>query len=459
MSKVLLKNAHAVVSCDINDTVYKNCDILIDSPQILQIGSDLEADQAQVIDCTGKVIYPGLIGTHHHFFQTFIRNRMVIDYPSMTVMEWLDRVYPIFAKVDEEIMYYSSLTAMADLVKHGCTTAFDHQYNHTKGHGVYMIDQQVKGAELLGVRYVGGRSANTLPMENGSPIPPEILETTDSFLEDCERLINKYHNKERYAMTQIVVAPCQPINSYPETFSESAKLARKHGVRLHTHLGEGENAGMVERYGMRSLDWCEEQGFIGDDVWFAHCWELTEDEFAKLGRYGSGVSHCPTPAILGGFPIIDMKAIQKTGAIISIGCDGSSTNDSSNLLDTLRISYLMQAWHNKERGGSVTPYEILKMATVNGAHTLGRQELGHLDSGQAADLFAIDIQKLEHVGATHDLKNFLPKSGYTGEVDFTMVNGEIIFKDGDLTLINEEQLHEEALQVSNKISVLFEQSN
>ena len=457
MSKILLKNAHAIVTCDSDDNVYKNCDVLIDSPQILDIGLNLHDEDAEVIDCTGKVIYPGLIGTHHHFFQTFVRNRMVIDYPSMTVMEWLDRVYPIFAKVDEKIMYYSSLTAMTDLVKHGCTTAFDHQYNHTKDNGVYMIDQQVEGAEKLGVRYVGGRSANTLPMEDGSPIPPEILETTDGFLADCERLINKYHDRDRYAMTQIVVAPCQPINSYPETFSESAKLARKHGVRLHTHLGEGENAGMVERYGMRTLDWCEEQGFIGDDVWFAHCWELTEAEFAKLGKYNSGVSHCPAPAILGGFPILDMKSIQRTGTTISLGCDGSSTNDSSNMLDTLRIAYLMQAWYSKERGGAVRPYDLLKMATVNGAHTLGREELGLLGQGQAADLFAIDIEKLELVGALHDLMNFLPKAGYTGEVDFTMVNGDIIFKQGELTRINEEQLQKEALRAYEKISVLFDE--
>lgn len=456
MSKLLLKNVHAIVTCDSEDTVHHLCDVLIDPPRILSIGKCLEDSEASVIDCSGKVIYPGLIGTHHHFFQTFVRNRMEIDYPSITVMEWLDRVYPIFANVDEDIMFHSSLTAMTDLVKHGCTTAFDHQYNHTKEKGVYMIDQQVKGAGMLGVRYVGGRSANTLPMEMGSPIPPEILETSDGFLEDCQRLIEKYHDRERYSMSQIVIAPCQPINSYPETFSEAANLARKYGVRLHTHLGEGETEGMVERYGMRSLDWCEEQGFIGDDVWYAHCWELTHEEFQKIGRYGAGVSHCPAPAVLGGFPILEMHKIRETGTLLSLGCDGSSTNDSSNMLDTLRMTYLMQAWHSKKRGGTVTPYDILKMGTANGAKTLGRPELGWLGVDQAADLFAIDIEKLELVGATHDLLNFLPKAGYTGEVDFTMVNGEIIFKDGHLTRVDEDQLRRDAEKSSRKISSLFD---
>lgn len=455
MGKILFKNIKAIVTCDDDDTIIRDCDMLVEEPRIVEIGFNLDDEGADVIDCTNKVIYPGLINTHHHFFQTSVRNRMVIDYPSITVMEWLDRVFPIFANVDEEIMYYSSLTAMADLVKHGCTTGFDHQYTHTKGHGVYMIDQQVKAAREIGMRYVGGRSANTIPEDEGSPIPYEIHETTEEFLNDCERLINAYHDKDKYAMSQIVIAPCQPINSYPETFTESAILARKHGVRMHTHLGEGENAGMMGRYNMRTVDWCEERGFIGEDVWFAHCWELTEEEFEKLGRYKSGVSHCPTPAALGGFPILDMEMILEKGVTLSLGCDGSSTNDSSNLLDTIRIAYMFQSWHSKLRGGSVTPYQIMQMATRGGARSLGRPELGWLGSDQAADFFAIDLGKLEYVGATHDLYNFIPKVGYTGEVDFTVINGRIVFSDGKLTFVDEYALSEKATESQKKIENLF----
>lgn len=467
MQKILLKNAEAIVSCDDEGRVYQHCDILIENNIITQIGSNISLNNScdttskkivdEVIDCKGKVIYPGLINTHHHFFQTFVRNRLSIDYPSMTVIDWLYKIYNIFSHIDEEMIFYSSLVAMADLLRHGCTTAFDHQYCHTKPNGIYMLDKQFEAAQLLGIRYVGGRGGNTLPMDKGSTIPAAMLETTDEFLYDCERLISRYNDPNPFSMSQIVVAPCQPVNCFRETFTGSVDLARKHGVKLHTHLGEGENAIMSERYGMRTLDWCEDCGFIGEDVWFAHCWELTEDEFKKLGHYGSGVSHCPAPAVLGGFPILNMKQIQSTGTVLSLGCDGSATNDSSNLLDTLRMAYLMQTWHSKSRGACVTPYEILKMATRGGAKTLGRSELGQLSPGKAADLFAIDFNHLQYVGCLHDPANIIPRIGYTEQVDFTMVNGKMVFRNGELLLVDEKELKQKADASQQRINVLVDQ--
>ncbi|HHW93276.1 MAG TPA: amidohydrolase [Clostridiaceae bacterium] len=458
MTRILLKNPEAIVSCDREDRVFRNHHLIVENEIIVSITDSIDQDALfdEVIDCSGKVIYPGLINTHHHFFQTFVRNRLSIDYPSMTVIEWLDKIYRVFANFDEEMIYYSSLTAMSDLVKHGCTTAFDHQYCHTKPNGIKMLDQQVKAATEIGIRYVGGRGGNTLPREKGSTIPAPMLETTEEFIADCERLIKTYHDNRPFSMTQIVVAPCQPLNCYSDTFVESVELARKYGVRMHTHLGEGENPLMVERYGMRSLDWCEERGFVGKDVWFAHCWELTPEEFVKLGKYGSGVSHCPAPAVLGGFPILDMRQIRDTGAIISLGCDGSATNDSSNLLDTLRMTYLMQAWHSKVRGGCVTPYDVLLMATRGGAKTLGRPEIGSLESGKAADLFALDLNRLEYVGGLHDIANIIPRMGITEQVDFTMINGKLVFYNGELQLVNEYELKKEADKCQQRINELVD---
>lgn len=458
MTRILLKNPEAIVSCDREDRVFRNHHLIVENEMIVSITDSIDQDALfdEVIDCSGKVIYPGLINTHHHFFQTFVRNRLSIDYPSMTVIEWLDKIYRVFANFDEEMIYYSSLTAMSDLVKHGCTTAFDHQYCHTKPNGIKMLDQQVKAATEIGIRYVGGRGGNTLPREKGSTIPTPMLETTEEFIADCERLIKTYHDNRPFSMTQIVVAPCQPLNCYSDTFVESVELARKYGVRMHTHLGEGENPLMVERYGMRSLDWCEERGFVGEDVWFAHCWELTPEEFVKLGKYGSGVSHCPAPAVLGGFPILNMRQIRDTGAIISLGCDGSATNDSSNLLDTLRMTYLMQAWHSKVRGGCVTPYDVLLMATRGGAKTLGRPEIGSLESGKAADLFALDLNRLEYVGGLHDIANIIPRMGITEQVDFTMINGKLVFYNGELQLVNEYELKKEADKCQQRINELVD---
>jgi len=442
--KKLMRNVRAIISCDASDTVYYDSDILIEGYQIKQIGKNLSSEGCDVVDGSSYFVYPGLVNTHHHFFQTFVRNLITIDYPNLLVVDWLDLIYPIFAQIDSEVIYYSSLTAMADLLKHGCTTAFDHQYCYTKKTGKSAVDRQMEAASQLGIRYHAGRGCNTLEKSKGSTIPDEMLETTDEFLADCERLVKSYHNSGPNSMSQIVVAPCQPINSYRETFIESAALARRLGVRLHTHLGEGENPIMLERCGKRTLAWAEEIGFVGSDVWYAHGWELQRDEYEVMGKTGTGLSHCPAPAVLGGFPIIDIPAMQNEGMNISLGCDGSATNDSSNLLDSLRMAYLAQSYHSKSRGGAPSSYEMLKLATVNGARTLGREDIGSLEEGKAADLFAVDVSRLELAGTLHDPKNLLARTGVVGEVALTMVGGEVVFQDGQLTKVDEALLAHQA---------------
>lgn len=451
MSKILIKNAKAIVTCDEKDNVFYDSDMLIDGPKIAAIGKDIKAEDAEVIDASGKFVYPGLVNTHHHFFQTFVRNMTTIDYPNLTVMDWIDKIYRIFQKIDDNVIYYSSLTAMADLLKHGCTTAFDHQYCYTTATGKRPVDRQMEAAAQLGIRYSAGRGGNTLPREKGSSIPAAMVESTDEFIKDCERLIDKYHDAAPYAMNQIIVAPCQPINCYKDTFVESLKLARDKGVRLHTHLGEGESEGIKERYGMRTVEWCREMGFVGEDVFYAHAWELTPEEYKVLAETKTGISHCPAPAVLGGFPILDIKKLTEMGILVSLGCDGSATNDSSNELDALRMAYLMQSYHTKERGGCTSAYDMLKVATINGAKMLGRPELGSLEIEKGADLFMIDTNKLELTGALHDPKNMLARVGVTGPVWMTMVNGKVVYKDGHLTGVDEEKLAREGEEVCTKV--------
>ncbi len=449
--RLLIKNAAAVVSCDATDTVYRDADLLIEGGRILSIGKNLEGAAAETLDAAGKFVYPGLVNTHHHFFQTFVRNLVTIDYPNMLVVEWLDKIYRVFQLVDPDVIYYSSLTAMADLLKHGCTCAFDHQYCYTKATGKSPVDRQMEAAQLLGIRYHAGRGVNSLPRQMGSTMPENMLETTDEYLKDCERLIALYHDPKPLSMRQIVLAPCQPINSFKETFTETIKLAREKGVRMHTHLGEGENPIMLERVGMRTLDWCREIGFIGPDVWYAHGWELNPDEFRVLAETGAGVSHCPAPAVLGGFPILDIKAMMDAGVSISLGCDGSATNDSSNLLDSLRMAYLMQSFHSKQRGGAVSSYDMLKIATVGGAKALGRDDLGSLAPGKAADLFMVDADALELTGTLHDPKSLLARVGVTGPVWLTMVNGAVVYKDGRLQRVDERALAREGETVCDRV--------
>ena len=451
----LIRNARAIVTCDGTDRVYWGADLLVRGPEIVQIGPNLaeslEEPCGQVIDASDCFVYPGLINTHHHFFQTFVRNLRTIDYPNMTVPEWLDKAYRVFQAVDGDVIFYSSLTAMADLLKHGCTCAFDHQYCYTSFTGKTPVDRQMEAARMLGIRYHAGRGVNTLPREKGSTMPEGMVETTDEYLEDCDRLIRLYHDPEPFAMSRIVMAPCQPMNCYLETFRDTVQFARERGVRMHTHLGEGENEIMVERWGKRTLDWCGDLGFIGEDVWYAHGWELLPEEYAVLGRTGTGVSHCPGPAILGGFPILPIRQMEEAGVCVSLGCDGSATNDSSSLLDSMRTAWMMQAWHSKERGGCISPYEMLKIATVNGARTLGRPDLGSLEPGKGADLFLVDAGTLELTGTLHDPRNLLARVGVTGHVKLTMVNGRVVFADGHLTGVDERKLAREGEAVCTRV--------
>lgn len=449
--KTLIRNAKAIVTCDAQDHVYFDADLLIDGDHIESIGKLPDAAADEIIDARGKFIYPGLINTHHHNFQTFVRNLKTIDYPNMTVPEWLDKIYRIFQHVDDDVIYYSSVTAFADLIKHGCTTAFDHQYCYTTATGKKPVDRQMEAAKMLGIRYHAGRGTNTLPREKGSTMPENMLETTDEFLSDCDRLIKMYHDPKPYSMSQIVMSPCQPMNCYKETFEETVKFARERKVFMHTHLGEGENQTMVERWGKRTLDWCEDIGFAGKDVWYAHCWELSMDEFKRMAAAGTGVSHCPAPAVLGGFPILPIKQMLEAGVHVSLGVDGSATNDSSNLLDALRMAYIMQCFYSKERGGAVSAYDMLKVATVEGARTLGRDDLGCLAPDMGADLFMIDAEALELTGTEHDPKNLLARCGVTGNVYMTVINGKIVYRDGRLCGVDEGKLREEGEKVCTRV--------
>ncbi len=452
MSTVLLKNARAIVTCDAQDTVYTNGDILISDKKILQIGPNLSVpENTKTIDCTGKIIYPGLINTHHHFFQSFVRNISKIECYNMTLLEWLDEIYRIFVRLSDEDIYYASLTAMADLIKHGCTTAFDLQYCYTPYTRNNPIDRQMDAASKIGLRFHAGRGVNTLPHHLGSTIPDGMVETTENYLKDARRLIHDHHDSSPYSMHQIVLAPCQPTNCYEETFTKSVDLARDTGVHLHTHLAEGENAAMVERYGMRSLDWCEKHGFIGENVWFAHCWELNDDEYKKLAYYGSGISHCPEAAMLGGVNILHLKRLKELQVPVGLGCDGSATNDGSSMLSCIRTGFLLQAYHCKQRGGCVSAYDLLRAATTDGAKLLGRSDIGSLEINKAADLFAIDTERLDMVGAAHDPKDLLGRVGYQNDVWMTMINGQIVFHNGKLQRINESELYSEAEHVCHTL--------
>ncbi len=445
MAKTLIRGAKAVVSCDEKDSIYHNVDILVDGPAVAAIGPGLPAGDALVIDAAGMLVYPGLVNTHHHFFQAFVRNLTTIDRPNLHLLDWLEEIYKVFVLMDEECIYYTALVCMADLLKHGCTSAFDQHYCYTPLAGCAGIDRQFEAARQTGIRFFAGRGTNTLPPALGGNMPMGMLENTETYLADCRRLIDTYHDDSLYAMRQVVMAPCQPVNCLPETFTETVRMARGAGVRMHTHLCEGENAQMLARYGKRSIAWCRDTGFLGPDVWVAHGRETLPEEYAILAESGTGISYCPAPAMMGGSETIDMKAMSAAGIVISLGCDGCATNDGSNLLDSVRLGYLIQTSCSKQRGGCIQPSDMLRAATVNGAKALGRsRDLGSLAAGKAADLFMVDSRRLELAGALHDPASLPAKVGFGREVDLTMVNGKVVFQKGVLAGVDEAELAAQA---------------
>jgi hydroxyatrazine ethylaminohydrolase len=440
----LLKNCAAIVPSASAPVLFGQ-DLLITGKAIAALGPNLSAgplpEGTQVIDASGWFVYPGLINTHHHFFQCFVRNRADLDWTKLSVIEWLDRIYPIFSRLTEDQFYHASVVALADLVKHGCTTAFDHQYNFPRHAGSRIVDRQFEAADLFGIRMHAGRGGNTLPKSEGSTIPDAMLETTDAFLADCERLIDSYHDAGLFSLRQVAVAPCQPVNCYRETFVESVRLARDKGVLLHTHVGEGESPVMQARTGRRTVDYLEEIGFAGPDTWYAHCWELTHPELARMAGSGTGVSHCPEPVYLVGAEVTDIPAMQALGLRIGLGVDGAASNDNSNLMHCIHSAYMLQCLVAGTRSHPVPdPAAFLGYATTGGAALLGRRDIGHLAPGMAADLFAVDTRRLEYVGTRHDPVSLIPKVGIGTTVDMTMINGRIVWQDGAFPGLDEGAL-------------------
>lgn len=450
MAGYLLKNCAAIIVDDgTGQTDYRDTDLLTDGPAIKAIGKDLSAaplpEGTIVRDATGWFVYPGLVNTHHHFFQTFVRNRADLDWTKLSVIEWLDRIYPVFARLTEDCFYHSSLTAMAELIKHGCTTALDHQYCFPRHAGKRIIDRQFEAAEKLGIRYHAGRGGNSLPKSEGSTIPDEMLETTDEFIADCERVIDTYHDASPFSMRQIVVSPCQPVNAYRETFVESVRLARDKGVFLHTHVGEGESPVIEARHGMRTVDYLEEMGFAGPDTFYAHCWELTHDELRKMAASGTGVAHCPEPVYLVGAEVTDIPAMSALGVRVGLGCDGTASNDNSNLMHCIHSGYMLQCLVSSTREHPVPPpADFLRYATTDGASLLGRNDLGRLAPGMAADLFAIDTRSMDYVGTRHDPLSLIAKVGIGMPTDMTMVNGRIVWENGEFPGLDEARMMAEA---------------
>lgn len=371
------------------------------------------------------VVLPGLVNTHHHMFQSLTRAFA----QDQSLFGWLTTLYPIWQHLTGEMAYASARLAMAELMLSGCTTSSDHHYLFPND---VTLDDTIRAAMEMGLRFHPTRGSMSVGESQGGLPPDRIVETDEQhILTDTRRVIEQYHDPERYAMLRVGVAPCAPFNVSQDLMRESATLARSYGVRLHTHLAENQSDidYSLAHFGQRPGDYAEAIGWVGDDVWHAHCVQLNPDEIGLFARTGTGVCHCPGSNLRLGSGIAPVRAMRDAGVPVGLGVDGSASNDSGHLLQEARLALLLQRVNGTPDPARFSPADALHLATHGGAAVLGRDDIGRLAPGYAADFIAYRIDHPALAGSHHDLLAALALSP-PAQVDLSVINGQIVIEDG-----------------------------
>jgi len=426
MGTLLLCHAERVVTMDDQRREIADGAVLINDNVIAAVGPSAALPQTadEVISCRGMVLLPGLINTHHHLYQTL--TRAVPAAQDANLFGWLTTLYPIWAGLRGADIYVSAQLGLAELLLSGCTTAADHLYLFPND---ATIDDEIRAAQDLGVRFHASRGSMSLGRSQGGLPPDAVVEDAQAILRDTRRAIETYHDPARYAMLRIVVAPCSPFSVTPELMRESRALAQSYGVTCHTHLAEtlDEEHFCLERFGRRPAEYAEELGWMGDDVWFAHSVHVSAAEVARMAADGTGAAHCPSSNMRLASGIAPITAMLRVGVRVGLGVDGSASNDSGHLLAEARMSMLLQ-----RVGGdpaALSARQALELATRGGARVLGRDDIGSLESGKAADIVGWRLDRPAYAGALHDPVAALvfcqPQN-----VDLAIVNGRQRVRDG-----------------------------
>ncbi|HLY28945.1 MAG TPA: 8-oxoguanine deaminase, partial [Aggregatilineales bacterium] len=393
------------------------------------VTAELPTTADEVLDLADHVVLPGLINTHHHMYQSL--TRVIPGAQNHELFDWLTALYGIWAGLTPDMIYTSALTAMAELILSGCTTSSDHLYIYPNG---CRLDDEIRAAQEIGIRFHACRGSMSLGQSQGGLPPDSVVEDEEAILRDSRRLIETYHDAKRYAMLRIVVAPCSPFSVTRDLMVESAMLARSYGVRLHTHLAE--NAKDVEyskeKFGLDPADYAEAEGWVGPDVWHAHCVQLTDAGIGLFARTGTGVAHCPTSNMRLASGIAPVRKMLDAGVHVGLGVDGSASNDSGHLILEARQAMLLQ--RVLAGPAATTAREMLETATRGGAAVLGRDDVGVLAPGMAADFIAINLNRVEFAGAWHDPVAALVFCAPVN-VDYSVINGRVIVREGQLTTL------------------------
>jgi 8-oxoguanine deaminase len=455
MGTLLIRDAAHVETFDDANRVLRDASIFVRDGAIEALGpaAELPRDADRVVDARGCIVIPGLVNTHHHFFQTL--TRAVPGTQDVELFDWLVTLYPIWARLTPVALRSATAVACAELLLSGCTTASDHTYLWPNG---CRIDDEIEVAREIGLRFHASRGSMSVGRSKGGLPPDSVVEDEDAILADTQRAIETHHDAGRFAMTRVVVAPCSPFSVSPDLMRESIALARSFGVHSHTHLAEtlDEERFCIERFGCRPVELAEQLGWLGADVWHAHMVHPSAAEVGVLGATHTGVAHCPTSNMRLGSGVAPVRALLEAGARVGLGVDGSASNDSSHLLDEVRHAMLL----HRVAGGAkaVSAREMLRLGTRGGAEVLGRDDVGYLAPGMAADLVGVRLDSLPMAGgAVHDPLAALVFCRPTG-VDFTIVNGRPLVEHGAFVTLDVErtiaQHNELARDLVNRDGVL-----
>jgi len=443
MTTLLIRNARLLVTMDDARREIADGGVFVRDNAIEAVGpsTELPATADEVIDASDQVVIPGLVNTHHHMYQSL--TRAIRPAQDRELFGWLQTLYPIWAGLTPEMTRVSTQTAMAELLLSGATTSSDHLYIYPNG---TRLDDSIEAAAEIGMRFHAARGSMSVGQSQGGLPPDRVVEREDAILKDTQRLIERWHNPGRFAMQRIVVAPCSPFSVSRELMRDSALLAREHGVSLHTHLAENDNdiAYTREKFNCTPAEYAEQLGWVGRDVWCAHCVMLDDAGIRLFARTGTGVAHCPCSNMRLASGIAPIRAMRDAGVPVGIGVDGSASNDSGHMLGEVRQALLLQrVAHGPEKGPSaMTAREALEIATRGGAQVLNRDDIGHLAPGMAADIVTVPLDEIGMAGGLHDPLAALLFC-HVPRVKHSIVNGRVVVRDGRLTTVDLPRLIEQ----------------
>jgi 8-oxoguanine deaminase len=425
-------------------------DVLVEGARISRIASAIAPPGgARVIDCSSMLMIPGLINLHHHFYQTLQRN--VPPAQNRKLFDWLTTLYGVWAGLTADAVRASTRLACAELLLTGCTMASDQMYVFPQGVADDLIGAEIEAARGLGIRFHPTRGSMSRGRSDGGLPPDSVVQDAETILADSERLIDTFHDPEPLAMVRVALAPCSPFSVTDGLMAETAELARRKRVLLHTHIAEtaDETAYCLETYGVRPLALMERLGWIGRDVWFAHGVHLQDDELDLLASTGTGIAHCPTSNMRLGSGVARVPEMLERGVRVGLAVDGSASNDTSDMLGELRNCLLVQLLTYGPE--AITAEEIVRLATRGGADILGREEVGSIEEGKAADLVLIRLDRLGLAGALSDPLAAIVYAGFDHRVDYTVVNGRVVVEEGRLVSADEREVTSTANDLSARM--------